>query len=69
MTIVRPSGTIPGWQIETCDQCRLWQRTSPATPENPAAFFLPRSSDRKEGYSGKCRAGLTPLLQKSVERA
>ena len=24
--------------LEICDRCRLWQRNSPATPENSAAF-------------------------------
>src|ERR1700731_2181071 len=25
--------------LEICDRCRLWQRNSPATPENSAAFW------------------------------
>src|SRR5271165_5549037 len=26
--------------LEICDRCRLWQRNSPATPENSAAFWI-----------------------------
>jgi hypothetical protein len=25
--------------LEICERCRLWQRNSPATPENSAAFW------------------------------
>jgi hypothetical protein len=32
------SGTRCNW-VRICDQCRLWQRNSPAAPANPAAFW------------------------------
>src|SRR6202040_1375899 len=32
--------------LEICERCRLWQRNSPATPENSAAFLERRVSNR-----------------------
>ena len=33
-----PLACIGHKSLEICDRCRLWQRNSPATPENSAAF-------------------------------
>jgi hypothetical protein len=34
-----PLACIGHKSLEICDRCRLWQRNSPATPENSAAFW------------------------------
>ena len=42
----RPSAPVPELacighkSLEICARCRLWQRNSPATPENSAAFWI-----------------------------
>ncbi len=35
---VAPLACIAHKSLEICERCRLWQRNSPAAPENSAAF-------------------------------
>jgi hypothetical protein len=39
------STQLHGYGLEICERCRLWQRSSPATPENSAAFWSEEFKD------------------------